>query len=105
MGNHLVDLTGPEFSGEPFTRSWIFGADNGRITFWEEMISVDYMTSKPNKCHPIKTPAAVDRSGYYPTTVCTVYNPEDESVAVSVEKFVYRNAESPVAGVNQNPNN
>ncbi len=101
MGNHLVDPTGPEFSGEPFTRSWIYGANDGRVTFWEEMIAVDYMMSKPNKCHDIKTPPAVDKSGYYPTTVCTVYNPEDESVAVSVEKFVYRNAESPVTSVNQ----
>lgn len=95
MGNHLVDPTGPEFNGAPFTRSWIYGANNGRITFWEEMIALDYMMSQPNECHPIKTPAAVDLSGYYPTTVCTVYNPEDESVTVSVEKFEFRNAESP----------
>ena len=25
MGNHLIDLTGPEFNKQRFTRSWIFG--------------------------------------------------------------------------------
>jgi hypothetical protein len=97
MGNHLIDPTGPEFNGEPFTRSWIFGANDGRITFWEEMLTLDYLLSEPNKCHPIKTPSSVELSGYYPTTVCTVFNPKDSSVAVSLEEFVYRNAESPVS--------
>ena len=39
MGNHLVDLTGPEFQKQPFTRSWIFGAYGGRIIFYEEMVA------------------------------------------------------------------
>src|SRR5215212_2611004 len=38
MGNHLIDLTGQEFQGEPFSRSWIYGAYGGRVIFYEEMV-------------------------------------------------------------------
>lgn len=93
MGNHLIDPTGPEFDGEPFTRSWIFGAYDGQITFYEEMLSLDYMHSQPDDCFPIKTPPAVELTGYYPTIVCTRYHPEDSSVSVSMEEFEFREAE------------
>lgn len=98
MGNHLVDPTAPEFNGDPFTRSWIFGAYDGKITFWEEMLSVDYLKSKPEKCVPIKLPEAVAKSGYYPTTVCTRHDAENAGITVSVEEFKYREAEPPTTG-------
>ena len=69
MGNHLIDLTGPEFNGQRFTRSWIFGIYDGRITYYEEMLSRDYLLSKPDTCNPIKAAAAVGQAGYYPTRV------------------------------------
>jgi len=31
MGNHLLDLTGPEFNKQPFTRTWIYGAYDGKV--------------------------------------------------------------------------
>ena len=74
MGNHLIDLTSPEFKGQRFTRTWIFGIYGGRITFYEEMLSLDYILSKPDRCNPIKTAAAVERAGYYPTVSCVRYD-------------------------------
>lgn len=98
MGNHLVDPTAEEFTGKPFTRSWIFGTYDGQITFWEEMLSLDFLNSKPNECFPIKLPEAVAVSGYYPSHVCTRYNEEDGSVGVSVEEFKYWQADPPQTG-------
>lgn len=98
MGNHLVDPTGPEFDGEPFTRSWIYGVYDGRVTFWEEMQAITYMTSEPDDCYDIKTPPAVDRAGWYPSRVCTRYEAGDGSVSVSLEAFTLREAEPPVSG-------
>jgi hypothetical protein len=76
MGNHLVDLTGPEFQGQVFQRSLIFGAYDGRITFWEEMVAREYMLSRPNNCFLIKQPQAVAQAGYYPTQSCVRYDAE-----------------------------
>lgn len=92
MGNHLVDTTAAEFHGAPFTRSWIYGAYDGRVIFYEEMIAQDYLQSEPNACYPIKTTPEVDLSGYYPETVCSRYDPEKGGVAVSLEDFKYREA-------------
>jgi hypothetical protein len=47
MGNHLVDLTGPEVNKQPFTRTWIFGVYNGKVTFYEEMVTRAFLLSKP----------------------------------------------------------
>ena len=50
MGNHLIDLTAPEFNGKPFTRTWIYGVYEGRIIFYEEMLTLAYLTSRPDVC-------------------------------------------------------
>ena len=95
MGNHLVDLTAPEFQGEAFTRTWIYGCYDGRITFYEEMLTRAYMLSQPDTCFSIKTPAAVGLSGYYPTMSCPRYNAEADEYTVSMEEFMMREASAP----------
>jgi hypothetical protein len=95
MGNHLIDLTSPEFNGQRFTRSWIFGIYGGRITFYEEMLTRDYILSKPDRCHPIKTAAAVERAGYYPTVSCVRYDTARDTYNVSMEAFVLRERSDP----------
>jgi hypothetical protein len=97
MGNHLVDVTGPEFKGEKFKRAWIFGAYDGRVTFYEEMVDRAYLLSKPSVCSPIPTPEAVAISGYYPTQTCVRYVAAQDAYTVSVEGFVMRNASAPAA--------
>lgn len=92
MGNHLVDTTAAEFHGAPFTRSWIYGAYDGRVIFYEEMLAQEYMQSEPDDCYPIKTTPEVETSGFYPESVCTRHNAEKKEVAVSLEDFIYRKA-------------
>lgn len=97
MGNHLIDLSGAEFKGERFTRSWIFGAYEGRITFYEEMVAQEYLLSRPDGCSDIKSPPAVAQSGYYPTRSCVRYNAPTDEYLVSMEGFEYREASPPAA--------
>lgn len=95
MGNHLVDLTSKEFNGGVFDRTWIYGSYDGRVTFWEEMVTRDYLASRPNTCFDIKAPAAVEVAGYYPTQSCFRTDPETDELSVSIEGFVYREASPP----------
>ena len=92
MGNHLIDLSGREFQGEPFTRTWIFGMYNGRVTFYEEMVALSYLLSRPDACAEIKSPPAVAVSGFYPTQRCVRYEVDTNAYVVSMEGFVYREA-------------
>ena len=95
MGNHLIDLTGPEFNKQPFTRTWIYGVHGGRVTFYEEMVTRSFLLSKPNTCFPIKSPPAVEAAGFYPTLSCLRYDARSEDVTVSMERFVLRQAQPP----------
>lgn len=95
MGNHLVDPTSPELAQPPekFTHTWIFGAFDGRITFYEPMITVDFLKARRNLCAPIKQPQAWEKSGYYPTQYCIRYHERADKHTVSLEGFRYRVAE------------
>jgi hypothetical protein len=95
MGNHLIDQTAPEFSGKKFTRSWIYGVYDGRVTFYEEMVAREYLLSQPNACFPVKSPAAVAVRGYYPTQSCIRYVPQAKEYTVSMEGFVLRESSVP----------
>ena len=95
MGNHLIDVSGPEFHGETFDRTWIFGAYDGRITFYEEMVSQAYLLTQPNNCFSIKQPEGFERAGYYPTRSCIRYDEARDRYRVVMEDFRMREASPP----------
>lgn len=97
MGNHLIDTTGPEFQKQPFTSSWIYGVYDGRVIFYEVMVTRANMLSKPNGCLPIKAPKAVAVAGFYPTQYCVRHNAATKEYSVSMEKFTRRDASAPEA--------
>jgi hypothetical protein len=95
MGNHLIDLTGPEFNKQPFTRSWIFGVYGGKVIFYEEMVTRAVLLNKPQSCFPIKSPKAVAISGFYPTVSCHRHHAATGETTVSLETFAFRAASPP----------
>jgi hypothetical protein len=48
MGSHFVDITSPEFNGGIFTQTFIFGSYESNVIFYEPMITLDYLLSKPS---------------------------------------------------------
>lgn len=95
MGNHLIDSKTPEMGKPPrkFTHTWIFGAYDGRISFYEPMITLDYLKSRPNTCVPIKQPKAWQVGGYYATKYCMRHHGNTGATTVSLEGLVYRKAQ------------
>lgn len=95
MGNHLIDGRTPELADPPkreFTHTWIYGAYDGRITFYEPMITLAYFMSHPDSCTPIRQPKAWEKAGYYPTEYCIRYSKDSGSITVSLEGLVKRAA-------------
>ena len=95
MGNHLIDSTSPEFGKPPekFTHTWIFGAYDGHITFYEPMITHEFFMNRPKECVPIKQPQAWEQAGYYPTYYCIRYLHNRDEYTVSLEGLIYRKGE------------
>lgn len=94
MGDHLIDVNTPEMAKQnprPFTKTMIFGAYDGRITFYEPMITLSYLRNLPaNGCAPIKQPRAWTRAGYHPTFYCIRHSKKHASYTVSLEGMRYR---------------
>lgn len=92
MGNHLVNSKAPELAkgGPKFTHTFIFGAYDGEITFYEPMITREYLASAPRMCAPIKQPQAWAHAGAYPTRYCVRHSQRSGRYTVSLEEFVQR---------------
>lgn len=93
MGNHLVDSKSPELSTPPqkFTHTWILGAYDGHIIFYEPMITRKFLLNRSSSCMPVKQPQAWEQTGYHPTKYCIRYLPDGE-YTVSLEGLMYHKA-------------
>lgn len=95
MGNHMLDLTAPELAGTPFTQTWIYGTWDGKISFFEPMITLEYLQNLEGKvCYNIKTPAAFAKEGYYPTRYCTSYHPGKDIYRITLNRFEWFGADN-----------
>jgi hypothetical protein len=83
-----VDAVAPAMGNH----SWIYGVYGGKVTFWEQMIALSYLESRPNMCAPIKTPPAVEVAGYYPSQRCIRYDADADAYVISLDQFSYREA-------------
>lgn len=94
MGNHLVDARDPELANPKlgFSRTFIYGAYDGKLIFLEPMVSHAFLSSRPQQCTPVRAPKAYAVAGYYPTSYCVRYDAASASYRVTLEGLVYRNA-------------
>ncbi len=93
MGNHLIDTTAVEFKGEPFTHTWIYGAYDGEVIFYEQMVTREFVLGKNTVTQDIKTTPAVERSGFYPNSYSIEHNKDTDEYLLSLENFTYREAD------------
>jgi hypothetical protein len=91
MGLHWIDVTSPEFApGGTFTQTFIYGSNDGIITFYEPMITKAFIDANPAFQRSIPQPSKVTKSGYYPTKLLVVR--EGGSTSIILDDFVYRTA-------------
>jgi hypothetical protein len=94
MGNHLVDARDPELADPKlgFSRTFIYGAYDGKLIFLEPMVSHAFLSSRPQRCTPVRAPKAYAIAGYYPTSYCVRYDAASATYRVTLEGLVYRQA-------------
>jgi hypothetical protein len=88
MGNHAVDVTSPELNGAKFTETFIYGYYDGKMIFYEPMITQEYLLTKPSLNKNIKVPAKYPKTGYYPTTYSISFNETTKEYTVKLGGMV-----------------
>jgi hypothetical protein len=89
MGNHLLDSSSPEIKDSlPSTRTFIYGAYEGELIFWEPMITLQFLQKTEDACFAISQPQEFRQSGYYPTQYCVREHLQGQRT-VSLEAFRY----------------
>lgn len=66
MGKHWVDVTSPEFHGQPFTVTFIYGSYDGHVVFHEPMMTHEWLSAKRDTLVTLPQPEAVEISSSYP---------------------------------------
>lgn len=75
MGKHWVDITSPELhptNPAAFTQTFIYGSYDSKVTFYEPMITLDFLKTTRNFERVIPQPIKFKQSGYYPTKIRVV---------------------------------
>jgi hypothetical protein len=90
MGTHWSDTTAPEFNGQPFTATFIYGFYHGNMTFLEPMVTKAYLETHPDFTLPVKQPQAYQRHGYYPSTMHVFYDDHHNEYVIQLEGLTYK---------------
>jgi hypothetical protein len=101
QGLHWVDQFAPELRGEPFRQIFIFGSYDGKVDFWEPMITKQFFEDvrsfltdlqstghKVSLTFDIKQPAQFLKMSYYPTQYTVHYDADLKEFSVSLDNFV-----------------
>jgi hypothetical protein len=91
MGLHWGDPTSPEFSGQPFAGTFIYGSYDGKFIFAEPMLAKSYLESKPvSDVKPIKVPGQYATSGYQPTSYTVSFDAATKEYRVALSGLTLR---------------
>jgi hypothetical protein len=85
MGVHAINPASPEFKGQPFTSTFIYGYHNKKLTFLEPMASLDFLKSKPAFSAPVGRPSKYLKAGAYPSSYSIKYDNATRSYEVSLD--------------------
>lgn len=90
MGMHWVDPNSPEFHGQSFETTFIYGTYDGHMAFVEPMVAKAFLEAEKRSSAPIKQPQAYEREGYYPTRYAVRYDADRDRYYVALQDLVYR---------------
>jgi len=90
MGAHWIDPKAPEFNGQPFNETLIYGFYGGKMVFVEPMVTIDLLKTKPEITKELKLPKCYPTTAYYPTNYFIGYNDTSEEYTVALGGLIFR---------------
>lgn len=90
MGVHWADSKAPELNpGGTFTQTFIYGSYDGKVNFYEPMVTKEYLQGLTGKFErSIPMPAKFAKAGYYPTKM--VIEKIGSEYEIRLTDFVFR---------------
>ncbi|CAN5169523.1 DUF5602 domain-containing protein [soil metagenome] len=89
-GTHWTDPTSPEFQGQPFTATFLYGFYEGRVIHLEPMVTSAFLLTQPNFSPPIKLPASFAEPGLYPTSYSVKFDATGGEYVISLDDLMSR---------------
>ena len=91
MGAHWMDVTSPEFNGQPFTHTFVYGSYNGKVNFLEPMVTLAFLESGATVHKAIRQPQLFDPTNtYYPTRYNIWKNADNKRHYLAMDEMVWR---------------
>lgn len=92
MGVHWSDSLAPEFKGQKFTNTFIYGFYHGQMTFMEPMTTKEWLLTRADQTIGIKQPQAFQKSGYYPKVSHVWYDANAKYYYMALEGLQWADA-------------
>lgn len=91
MGAHWIDLLSPEFHGQAFTHTFIYGSYDGKVTFAEPMATLATLQSGNTIHKDFRQPQNFSPTNkYYPTRYNIWKDDSNNRHYVSLDEMVWR---------------
>lgn len=90
MGWHWVDPRSPEYNGQTFTSTFIYGYYNAKMIFIEPMVTREFLLTQPKFEQSIPSPLVFPMEGYYPQSYSVEYNADSCTYLIVLKDLVYR---------------
>lgn len=88
MGNHLINPNALEFQNVRFRHTFVYGAFDGRLTFFEPMITKNFLRQRNEEVRTsISMPDTFPKPGWYPTEYSIRYLSGENAYAITLETF------------------
>lgn len=91
MGTHWSDTSAPEFNGQVFSKTFIYGSFDGKFIFVEPMVTLALLASKPAATPLlVKLPARFSSTGFQPTSYAVGYDAAAKEHRIALTGLVVR---------------
>jgi len=90
MGAHWIDPASHEFHGETFDRTFLYGTWQGKVIFYEPMITKAYLETHIDDRSDFATPASVESPGWYPSAYRMGFDAEAKEYRIALVGFDQR---------------
>ena len=91
MGAHWMDVLSPEFNGQPFTHTFVYGSYDGKVNFLEPMATLAFLSAGTTVHKAIRQPQLFDPvNTHYPTRYNIWKNETNSRHYIAMDQMVWR---------------
>lgn len=95
MGVHWVDVTSPEYTPAGFSKTFVYGSNQDKITFLEPMITTSYLLGlQANESVKTAIPSLLkfEEAGYYPASYTVTYDAHEDTYMIALTDLMWHSA-------------